>query len=240
MTIDVDHYHREGWCLVTSLIDEDSCQRLVDATERLERNAAELMADTVMAGVFFEVQSASGRKKEAAVAPGALRKITSPSRGEASFLDLRSDRRVLATAHACGIGAPQCVVDQINFKHPVVGTGFPFHQDASFIHGDAKIQFQRHGGINMVIALDSADSGNGGFTVLGQTHRDGLVPLPHGYDTSRLNEGVFNEQHRCVPAMQPGDAVLFHPLLAHGSGCNSSDRRRRLITLWLVGKSSAP
>jgi len=35
--------------------------------------------------------------------------------------------------------------------------------------------------------------------------------------------------------LQPGDAVLFDPFLAHGSGPNRSDRRRRLITLWFVG-----
>jgi ectoine hydroxylase-related dioxygenase (phytanoyl-CoA dioxygenase family) len=235
--VDVAHYEKEGWCLVPSLLDARTCATLLEATERLEVKSADFTFDTNVKGVFFEMQTASGRKKEPAVAPGALRKITSPSKGEHEFARLRNDERVLNVARACKVKNPKCIVDQINFKHPLVGTPFPFHQDAAFIHGEAKTQFERHGGINMVIALDEAGPENGGFTVLGRTHTNGLLALPKGYDTSQMNDGVFDDAHRALPNLKPGDAVLFHPLLAHGSGRNESSRRRRMITLWLVGKS---
>jgi hypothetical protein len=237
MKVDIDQYQREGWCLVPSLLASSEIQALSEATSRLQMAASTLVTDAHIDGVFFEVQSSSGRKKEPAVAPGALRKITSPSRQEDSFLKLRQHSVLRDVATQCGVGRPQCVVDQVTFKQPHVGTCFPYHQDASFIHGDAKIQFERHGGINMVMALDDADEDNGGFVVLGRTHLHGLLPLPHGYDTSRMNDGVFDERHRVAPMMRPGDAVLFHPHLAHGSGLNRSARRRRLVTLWWVGKA---
>src|SRR5205814_2011251 len=123
-------------------LDGDTVKGLVRASEALESSATTLVRDTVMLGVGFEVQSATGRRGEPAVMPGALRKISFPSKGQPAFANLRRDRGVLSA--------------------------------------------------------------------LAQ-----LVP------------------------MQPGAAVLFHPLLAHGSGQNRSDRPRRLVTMWFRGGGPA-
>ncbi len=80
--------------------------------------------------------------------------------------------------------------------------------------GEALRRVQQFGGVNLVIALDPADEHNGGFEVLGRTHKNGIVPLT--YDVSRMNHDVFDESHRALPALAPGDAILFHPRLAHG------------------------
>ncbi|MDP2339324.1 MAG: phytanoyl-CoA dioxygenase family protein [Deltaproteobacteria bacterium] len=229
-------YEREGWLYVPGLVDDRTLAALQQASVALEESARHFEQDTkAAAGVFFEVQSLSGRKKEPAVAPGVLRKITGPSRAQPAFAKLRRDPRVLAAARACGVANPKCVVDQINFKNARVGTGFPFHQDANFLHGAALADLAKYGGVHVVVALDASDVDNGGFTVLGRTHRDGVKDLAHHYDTSQMNEGVFNEEHRQVVPLAPGDGILFHPQLAHGSGPNPSDRGRRLATLWFVG-----
>lgn len=224
---------REGWLLVPQLIDAATVTALLTASEALEAAAASLTRDTVVRGVGYEVQTPSGRKGEDAIAPGVLRKITSPSKAKWSFTQLRRDPRVLAVLTEAGLQAPTCLVDQINFKPARVGTGFPFHQDAKFLIGKTQGRIERNGGLNLVIALDPADASNGAFEVLGRTHTGGLIDFP--YDMVNLNEGLFDEQHRTVCTLQPGDAVFFHPRLAHGSGPNRSDRSRRLVTLWFVG-----
>jgi hypothetical protein len=206
---------------------------LQDATAALERSASELERDLLVRGVYFEMQTADGSKGAAAVFPGALRKITSPSKGQTAFARLRGDPRVLAVLEHCGLTAPRCLVDQVNFKLPRVGTCFPYHQDEHFLIGESRRRVEKFGGINLVIALDPSDASNGGFEVLGRTHRGGLTELT--YDTSRMNHGVFDETHRFVPTLQPGDALLFHPRLAHGSGPNHAERTRRLVTLWYGG-----
>lgn len=61
-----------------------------------------------------------------------------------------------------------------------------------------------------------------------------LVELS-GYDAATSNEGVFDETFRRLVPLEPGDALVFHPLLAHGSGVNRSERQRRLVTLWYRG-----
>lgn len=230
---DKEVFEREGWLLVPRLVSGHTLQALCAATQSLEQAATHIENDTRVQGVFFEVQSISGRKGETAAFPGALRKITSPSKGQPAFAKLRKDQRVLDAAQRCGIHAPVCLLDQVNFKLPRLGTCFPYHQDERFLHGNAIARVQKFGGINLVIALDSADSKNGGFEVLGRTHR-GELGTDH-YDVSAMNPGVYDESHRTVPALLPGDAVLFHPRLAHGSGPNLSDRPRRLVTLWMGG-----
>jgi phytanoyl-CoA hydroxylase len=226
-------FQREGWLLAPGLLDRAKVDALRTATAELERVAAEFERDTRVRRVFFEMQSASGRKGEPAVFPGALRKITSPSSGQPAFDKLRRDPQVLAALESCGLVEPQCLIDQVNMKLPRVGSGFPYHQDESFLFGDALRRVQQFGGVNLVIAIDPADAENGGFEVLGRTHQGALVDA--SYDTSARNAGLFDESHRVLAPLSPGDALLFHPRLAHGSGPNRSERPRRLITLWFGG-----
>ena len=226
-------FQREGWLLVPGLLDPAKVDALLAATIELERVAAQFERDTHVHRVFFQMQSESGRRGEPAIFPGALRKITSPSSGSPAFDRLRRDPKVMAALESCGLAAPQCLVDQVNLKLPRVGSGFPFHQDESFLFGDALRSVQRFGGVNLVIALDPSDAENGGFEVLGRTHTGALLDAT--YDFSTMNAGVFDESHRVLAPLSPGDALLFHPRLAHGSGPNRSERARRLITLWFGG-----
>jgi phytanoyl-CoA hydroxylase len=226
-------FRREGWLLVPRLLDRVKIDALLAATSELERVAAQLERDTHVRRVFFQMQSESGKKGEPAIFPGALRKITSPSSGSPEFDRLRRDPKVLAAVESCGLVAPRCLIDQVNFKLPGVGSGFPFHQDESFLFGDALRRVQQFGGVNLVIALDPSNAENGGFEVLGRTHTAALLDAT--YDTSQTNAGMFDESHRVLAPLSPGDALLFHPRLAHGSGPNPSERARRLITLWFGG-----
>ncbi|MBY0399605.1 phytanoyl-CoA dioxygenase family protein [Myxococcota bacterium] len=235
--IDVATYALEGFLVVRSLLDAETIAVLQQATDELEAMAADFVRDSAVGRVYFEVQSASGRKREPAVFPGALRKITSPSKASPAFRALRESERLVELAAALGIASARCVVDQINPKLPVYGTGFPFHQDAAFLHGVALRDLEAFGGINVVVALDPTDAHNGGFTVLARTHTSGLVPGQYRYDASQTLEQRFDTTHRVVPTLAPGDAVFFSPWLAHGSGPNRSERRRRMATLWFVGQA---
>lgn len=236
--IDATTYVREGFVVVPSLVDADTIAALQQATDELEAMAATFVRDAAVGRVYFEVQSASGRKREPAIFPGALRKITSPSKASPAFRSLRESERFVEIATALGIPSARCVVDQINPKRPVHGSGFPFHQDAAFLHGVALRDLETFGGVNVVVALDPADEDNGGFTVLARTHTSGLVPGQYRYDASQTLEHRFDATHRAVPALAPGDAIFFSPWLAHGSGPNRSERRRRIATLWFVGSGS--
>jgi len=228
-------YAQDGWVCLRAVLSAAELAELHAAVDSLEAAAAGLQQSARLDGVFYEVQSASGRKGEPALRAGLLRKATGPSRRWAAFARLRSQERLRGWAEALLGRRVRCVVDQANTKQAGVGTGFPWHQDASFLGGEAKRSFAANGGVNAVLALDASDAENGGFEVLSGTHKGPLLDLRGVYDTSSSGDGRFDTSGRALPTLQPGDALLFHPLLAHGSGANASTRRRRLATLWFVG-----
>jgi ectoine hydroxylase-related dioxygenase (phytanoyl-CoA dioxygenase family) len=224
---------RDGWALVQRFITSREVEALRRACDELSRKGAHLTADAEIDGARYQVQTASGRRGEIAIAPGALRKITFASSASVEVALLRNDRRVLKLVESVGVTSPRWIVDQINLKAPKVGTGFRWHQDTAFVAWQQRDAIAKFGGANLVIALDRADEGNGGFEVLSGTHAHGAVHFD--YDTSDTNAGVFDESRRTLIPLDPGDAVIFHPHLVHGSGPNPSPLPRRLVALWFIG-----
>jgi ectoine hydroxylase-related dioxygenase (phytanoyl-CoA dioxygenase family) len=228
-----ERFDREGWALVKGLLRPREVEALRRASDDLGRKGAHLTADAEIDGARYQVQGASGGRGETAIAPGALRKITFASSASVEVALLRNDRRVLKLMESVGVTSPRWIVDQINLKEPRVGTGFPWHQDAAFVAWQQRDAIAKYGGANLVIALDRADEVNGGFEVLSGTHAGGAVNFV--YDTSDPNASVFDESRRTLIPLDPGDAVVFHPHLAHGSGPNPSPLQRRLVALWFIG-----
>lgn len=228
-----ERFERDGWAVVRSFLTPRDVESLRSACDELASKGAYLLADAEIDGARYYVQSASGRRGEAAIRPGALRKITFASSASVEVALLRNDRRVLKLMETVGVSSPRWIVDQINLKAPGIGTGFPWHQDTAFIAWQQRDAIRRYGGANLLIALDRADEVNGGFEVLSGTHTGGAVTFD--YDTSGTNAGVFDESRRTLIPLDPGDAVIFHPHLAHGSGPNASPLQRRLVALWFIG-----
>jgi ectoine hydroxylase-related dioxygenase (phytanoyl-CoA dioxygenase family) len=233
-----ERFERDGWALVPRLLTPQEVGALRSAADELAAKGAHLRADAEIDGARYQVQSASGRRGETAIASGALRKITFASSASEEVGLLRTDRRVLKVIESVGVTSPRWIVDQINLKAPEVGTGFPWHQDVAFVAWQQRDAIARYGGANLVIALDRADDVNGGFEVLSGTHAGGVVTFD--YDTSANNTGVFDESRRTLIPLDPGDAVVFHPYLAHGSGPNTSRLQRRLVALWFIGGPAIP
>jgi len=234
-------YAERGWVQLHSVVKGQKLLRLQNAADVFEKEArtAGLLKSELRNGSYFEVQSATGRKGELAAVPGLLRKVTSASKSSSEFKELKDDT-VLAEVFASIANLKRiiCINDQVNYKAAHIGTPFPYHQDAGFIFGKARKLFDENNGVNVVIALDLSNEANGGFEVLGGTHRTGLVDLKGRYDTSltESSSSTFDCTLRCVPELQPGDCIVFDPMLAHGSGSNLSPFRRRLATLWYVAE----
>lgn len=234
-----------GWVKLRSVISDQKLAQLQKAADSFELEAYKmrLLNSERINGSFFEVQTATGRKGEQAASPGLLRKVTGASKSSRVFKDLRDDNELAGVfASVADLGRIICVNDQVNYKAAYVGTPFPFHQDAGFVVGAARKLLARNNGVNAVIALDPSHDCNGGFEVLGGTHRGGYVDLKGRYDTSKTHSGlsacVFDSSLQCIPFLLPGDAIVFDPMLAHGSGPNLSPLRRRLATLWYVAAGS--
>ena len=165
-----EHYEREGWVVVRGVADAALVDALHAATDALEEEAKTFTRSRRHRGVFFETQSASGRKSDDAIRAGALRKIGSPSKRGGAFQALVHSERIRDIALKVCLSSDmeeltlRCAVDQVNTKAPFSeGSGFAWHQDASFLKPLARASFDARGGVNVVVAMDGSDSDNGGI-----------------------------------------------------------------------------
>ena len=119
-------------------------------------------------------------------------------------------------------------------KPPGVDGRHPFHQDLRYfrIRPADKI-------LGVWTAMLPATRDSGCLAVLPGSHKGPL--LDHGDpDWEFVNAGFYaadgvNAAQRQHVEMAPGDTLLFHPLLIHGSGHNRSDDFRRAISAHYAG-----
>ena len=116
-------------------------------------------------------------------------------------------------------------------KPPGVDGRHPLHQDLRYfrIRPASKI-------VAAWTAIGATSRESGCLAAIPGSHKGKL--LEHGNpDWEHLNAGFFGIDTRDPTAgkrvhleMQPGDTLLFHPLLVHGSGRNRSDHFRRALS----------
>ena len=115
-------------------------------------------------------------------------------------------------------------------KPPKVDGRHPLHQDVRYFSMRP---------VGSIVASWTAmlptSRNNGCLAVIPGSHQDGL--LTHSTpDWDYLNHGFFGIEdidigRRVHVEMQPGDTLLFHPLLIHGSGRNRTEEFRRAISV---------
>jgi len=144
------------------------------------------------------------------------------------------DRRILDQVEAI-VGPVNAAQSMFYFKPPTA-RGQALHQDNLFLQSHPETC------IAVWIAIDRVDEENGGLQVVPGSHRYDLVcPGDADSETSFTNkavhlpDGMTPEQ----TVMEPGDALLFHGSMVHGSGPNKSNERfRRSLIFHYIPQSS--
>lgn len=123
-------------------------------------------------------------------------------------------------------------------KPAKVGLPSPWHQDNAYWCVD------NANGLTIWIALDECDESNGCLTYFKGTHKIGLVPHKPSFapGSSQMieDEGLLTRyaKERVAPSLKPGDVLVHHCLILHGSSANKSGKPRRGLTLQYIGKKS--
>ena len=120
---------------------------------------------------------------------------------------------------------------KLNFKHPLVGSGFGWHQDAPYwLHDSGHVSKLP----NVMVLFDDATEDNGCFRVIDGSHKKGCLP---GCDDERQLAGfythpdAFDEASAVSVEAPAGSAIFFDPYIVHGSGPNKSPLPRRAIII---------
>jgi len=111
----------------------------------------------------------------------------------------------------------------------------PMHQDFGHL---SKIN------LNVWCALTTCGQRNGGLSVIPKSHLLGRVPHTHydteeGYQYHGVLEEFVTDQKQITLEMSPGDVLVFHPYLIHGSVENKTDDLRWTAILRMNELNSA-
>jgi hypothetical protein len=118
---------------------------------------------------------------------------------------------------------------KLNLKHPMIGSGFGWHQDAPYwIHDSSHV----HRLPNVMVFFDDATENNGCLRLVPGSHLHGYLP---GCEDDRQLAGFYTNPSAVqlsaqVPIVAPaGSVVFFDPFIVHGSGPNLSQYPRRAM-----------
>lgn len=220
-----ERYQREGYLLLPGLFDRDSLGRF-------EARFVELASGSVPPPeglvVMHDVMVAKGAV-QAASPLHAVNKLLSFEADPVLF-DYALDPRLLEGVRS--LLGPELVTISSNVfnKPPGVDGRHPLHQDLRYF-----ALRPADGILATWTAISPCTRKSGCLAVIPGSHRGGL--LEHGDpDWEFVNRGFFAAQGidkgaRVHVEMEPGDTLLFHPLLLHGSGRNESPGFRRAISV---------
>jgi phytanoyl-CoA hydroxylase len=201
---DATQFVDEGYCVVDALFTPDECDEIV---EHIEKAMFELDLGTV---------------EEGQMKYRPMMHLYDP------FLE-----RVCGDPRWAGVVAPligpdvrlyweQCVA-----KSPGTGTELPWHQDNGYTPLIPEMY------LTCWLALDDADSDNGGLQVIPGSHTDGTV---EHHDNAK--NPYFRVGHDAGPeagisvSVPKGSVLAFSSLMMHRSGPNTTtDRERRA---WII------
>ena len=221
----IQQYHRDGFLLLPALIDVEALdrfnQRFLDIVDGVEpcSGAMKIMRDVMVVKGVIEPET--------------------PLHGVNKLFCLEDDPVLSRFAtHPKVVSCVQSLIGAEIFsltsnvfnKPPKVDGKHPMHQDVRYFSMRP---------VSSIVATWTAilptSRDNGCLAVIPGSHRSGV--LNHGTpDWDYLNHGFYavenaDIERRVHVEMQPGDTLLFHPLLIHGSGRNRTDTFRRAISV---------
>jgi phytanoyl-CoA hydroxylase len=214
-------YRRDGYVVVRGLIAPRLVAAALDAISGLAsgRIAARSTQIAFEPGV-----------DPAGIAPGAregfIRKFAGYIEDSDVLRAVAMSRRLhLILDQLLGQGR-EVLQDMALIKPPRVGGAKPWHQDAAYFRvRDPSLI------VGVWIALDPARRANGCMQVIPGSHLGGPAEHVPAEDVNlcEIRPDRVRLADRVHVEMEPGDALIFHPLLHHYTAANDSDLRRRAV-----------
>lgn len=120
------------------------------------------------------------------------------------------------------------------------GTGLrvPWHEDSAYWKG----QWDPMEVVTVWLALDKSDLENGCMQVIPGSHQNGYSNYSNINEkavfNTEINSGQFNESTAVPCILEPNQFSLHHAKMIHGSGKNTSNRRRCGYTMRYISASA--
>ncbi len=220
---EIDHYWEQGFVICRELFDRESLVRW----DRRFRDLVEGRVDPPRSMLFVrDVMIAKGAVKPASPLH-AINKILG-FEDDPMLFEYSQDPRVLERVKSVIGPEVMTIATNVIHKPPYVDARHPIHQDQLYFPLEPADRI-----VGTWTALERVTRANGCLCVIPGTHRQPLLKHvePDWEYVNRYFFGVENPDlnARVHVEMEPGDCLLFHPLLLHGSGRNRTSGFRRAI-----------
>jgi phytanoyl-CoA hydroxylase len=223
----VDQYRKQGYTIVRDLIDADE---LAAVLARLEQAIMRKLDPNI------HVQIEPGREHDPPDPADPwrfIRKAAYLIRYDPFFQQFVAQDRFVSLARSLLSEQIRCLGDEAQFKPPRVGSAHPWHQDQPYYSG-----LTEHFA-TIWLALDPATKANGCMQVIPGSHNLGEIqrrnPKQAWFDDDEID--TSNTVHA---ELAPGDALLFHSRVLHGSDRNETDMPRRSFIFRYIDVSDLP
>lgn len=217
---DVDEYRERGYVVVEGLYDGD-VEDIVDTITNIVENPDDY-PDSVFGNVVDESELPEGMADIPALdRVKSLRPKPVPEYRQ--YFDDETAPAARAAARLLGHQDLRRIYLFSFCNPPQLGDGAPWHQDQGLWS-----QWMP-GSVTCWVALSEVTPENGCLRFVPGSHEDGVVPhVPAEESHPHLPDSVIDEDAVEYAVMEPGDAVLFDPLVYHRSSPNETTDQRRL------------
>ena len=206
----LSEYDKNGYFFIKGLFSIDELQPLINESENFSTHPSK-----------FSVRDAKGN-------PAQL----------ISWTHLANDFIGVLPRLKKMVSIPEQILDRevshwhskISFKNPGSKSGWDWHQDFGHWYREGCLSPDM---LSIGIALTPMNQENGSLNFIRCSHKFGRIDhVPTGHSNSADPEYVTEalKRYEVVPCiLNPGDAVVFHCNLLHGSGPNLTEKHRSLI-----------
>jgi phytanoyl-CoA hydroxylase len=222
------HFAEHGWARLGRVLDD------AGLTALRARADAIMLGEVVYPGLFFQIDSGSGRYEDLTYGKGwegpslryrKVEKLEKDPLFRAWLENALFERIARALVPWDGDGAAIYRAVLFN-KCREGGSALPWHQDGGRFWG-----LDRDPELQIWTALDDAGPDAGCVEVVSGSHHRGLAtPLGGVVPNDHVLSRGAEEAARPVPALA-GEALLIHNHLWHRSGLNRSGKPRRAFTV---------
>jgi len=211
----VEQFRELGYCRIEGLFGPEEIAALDAKTRELIASAAGIAGETAV----FDVEDSHS------AADPRVRRIKKPHEVDPLYWSHACFAPLVEVVQAIVGPAVRLHHSKVNLKSARYGSPLEWHQDWAFIP---------HTNMDLAIAavmLDAVDLDNGPMLVIPGSHKGGLID--HHDDEGWFAGAIDPDKLDLAAAVPlvgpPGTVTLHHPLLAHGSALNRSERERRLL-----------
>ncbi len=219
----LDEYNSKGWVKIENLISETEVKFIKKEIKSFFKNKA---------------KGYKGRNINFADNSKDINKINSFHRlSDIKWIKKLSKKNKFKKTADFFLNTKSKFIQSELFAKPAkVGLPSPVHQDNFYWC------LKDNKALTIWIALDKVNSLNGGICYYEKSHKKGLMKhtpsFAKGSSQTIQNKDLLRRFKKIVPKLKPGDALVHHCLIAHGSKKNLSTKSREGITFQYKSNNS--